>query len=123
MAVIVDNKIQSYIRLVSIIYFMNIALYSIIPEFFLLIKDTPLIYSFYWFNHGFFFCTLPYLISKKLINKKDIRLLKSVSLIIAIIAVFQIINCYESLNSCIWITLSTLSIITLLLISKYGSKF
>lgn len=86
---IINTKIEGYLQVVIFIYFLGIALYSLIPDVIKVLETTQKI--FYWSNNTFLIVNFLFILSKFVIELRTKILLLGTSIFFLILGIFQIL--------------------------------
>lgn len=118
---VIDKKYTGFLTAMTIIYFVVIILYSIMPELTAVISS-KIWDVIYWINNTLFIVFLTFTGALLSCDEKLRILLFNTSLFLLILGVFQIANTLISINTCVWIIISSTCILTSLIIYKYVSS-
>ena len=108
---------------IAILYFAVISMYVIAPNVSDILPYDSIVWDvIYWINNTIFTTSLAFTASLLSYDKKLKILLLNTAIFLLILGIFQTINTLTKINDCVWIIISTISILTILISHKYVSS-
>jgi len=115
---VLSNRIESYVCIVGLIFLVDIALYTFIPDLIHISKEIQL--SFWYANFTILFLSLGIMLTSLLIGARARYLMINLNVFITIIGIFQQLTIYGvEFPSVVWCGFAPLYILVTITIFKY----
>jgi len=117
---LIDNKLFGFARIIPLVFFTGISVYSYLPVFITI--DNKLLHSLWFGNLTVFISSMLFILASFIFHRKTKVLIIGAGILCIIIGVFQVFDIYFNLPAILWGIISPLYIMLILITYNYDPK-